>query len=152
MMRIDLIAKSGGVFATLVFIHFVVDWVFQSHAAAMAKSTNSRIRGIHCAIYTAPFGVYMKLLGLSFPRISIGLLVLFVSHFFEDTYIPVLLWAKHVRKPPEFDYVGLPTQEKDIAAFKLFMGTPLGILLGITIDQLIHLGFLWVVVGLILWP
>jgi hypothetical protein len=26
---------------------------------------------------------------------------LFVSHFIEDTYLPVVYWALHVRRPPE---------------------------------------------------
>ena len=28
-------------------------------------------------------------------------MILFVSHFVEDTYIPVILWAKWIRRPPQ---------------------------------------------------
>ena len=34
------IALMGGLFAVLAFIHFFVDWIFQSHAEAMVKHNN----------------------------------------------------------------------------------------------------------------
>lgn len=34
----------GGIFALLTFVHFAIDWIFQSHAEAMAKPAQ-RYRG-----------------------------------------------------------------------------------------------------------
>ena len=45
----------AGFLAILTFIHFVVDWIFQSHAEAMVKHNNPKVRAKHCAIYTAGF-------------------------------------------------------------------------------------------------
>lgn len=154
---IDLIAKAGGIFSILVFVHFFVDWLFQSHAEAMAKSSDWRIRWRHCAVYTTPFIPMMILLQLKFVEIVIGIFVLFFSHFFEDTYYFVMLWVKHIRRPPQFNPkshfnpVGhhMPhfnTKEADIERFKAFVSTPLGILLMIAVDQIIHISFLFVIV------
>jgi hypothetical protein len=154
---IDLLAKAGGIFSLLVFFHFAVDWLFQSHDEAMAKSSNWRVRWRHCEIYTFPFIPVMWLLKLTYIEMAIGILVLFFSHFFEDTYYPVLLWVKHIRKPPHFNPkshfnpVGhhMPdfnSKEADVERFKAFVSTPLGIILVIAVDQIIHISFLFVIV------
>jgi hypothetical protein len=70
----------------------------------------------------------------------VGCNILFWSHFVEDTYLPVFLWAKYVRKPPEMDC------ENKMEGFKLFVQTTLGKILMIAIDQIIHLAFLFPIV------
>jgi hypothetical protein len=71
----------------------------------------------------------------------VGSLVLFGSHFIEDTYYPVYLWAKYIRRIPEVRLGG-------VAAFKAQFATPLGLTLFLAIDQIIHLCFLWALVAL----
>lgn len=105
MLFVVMLALAGGLFAILTFIHFVVDWIFQTHAEAMVKHNNAKVRARHCAIYTSGF---VPLL-LAFVWFSVltplqfiaCVLILFVSHFVEDTYLPVFYWALHVRRPPE---------------------------------------------------
>jgi hypothetical protein len=105
MLFAIMLALAGGLFAILTFIHFVVDWIFQTHAEAMVKHNNAKVRARHCAIYTLGF---VPLL-LAFTWFSVltplelvaCVLILFVSHFVEDTYLPVFYWALHVRRPPE---------------------------------------------------
>src|SRR5580704_673302 len=99
------IALMGGLFAVLGFIHFFVDWIFQSHAEAMVKHNNPKIRAKHCLIYTLGFVPLLffcwhvgALLAWQFVA---SLVILFVSHFVEDTYLPVFYWAKYIRRPPE---------------------------------------------------
>lgn len=140
-MTLNTLATAGGLFAILVFVHFLVDWGFQTHKEAMAKSSDWKMRARHCAIYTVGFFPVMALMGFSWSDWLIGSGVLFFSHFAEDTYIPVYWWARYVRRIPSLRLDG-------VEAFKSEFGKPLGLLLFISIDQIIHLVFLWVLVGL----
>lgn len=145
------IALTGGLLSTLVFIHFFVDWIFQSHAEAMVKHNNPKVRAKHCLIYTAGFLPFMWLFNFSWFEWFLAVNILFWSHFAEDTYLPVYLWAKYIRKPPEMTeprkqsgldgYVTiLPPDPK--AGFIEFVQTPMGKILMIAIDQIIHIAFL----------
>lgn len=140
MLYVLLVCLSGGLLAALCFIHFFVDWIFQSHTEAMAKHANAKIRAKHCAIYTAGFvpmlGFFLYLRELTIFEFLASLTILFVSHFCEDTYYPVFLWAKHIRKPSEM------ACEDQKEGFKRFIETPIGKILMITIDQIIHITFL----------
>lgn len=145
------IALTGGILAILVFIHFFVDWIFQSHAEAMVKHNTPRVRAKHCFIYTLGFVPILMLFHLTSWEFFFALNLLFWSHFAEDTYLPVYLWAKYIRKPPEMTeprkvvgadgYVSvLPPDPK--AGFVEFVKTPMGKILMIAIDQIIHIAFL----------
>jgi Protein of unknown function (DUF3307) len=154
-----IIAWLGGIFAILSFIHFFVDWIFQSHAEAMVKHNNPKVRAKHCLIYTLGFAPLFWLVHFTAIEWVIGLNVLFWSHFAEDTYIPVYLWARYIRKPPEMTQprkeigadghiIMLPPDPK--AGFAEFIQTSLGKILMITIDQLVHLTFLFPIAWMIL--
>lgn len=104
MDRLAIAALTGGFLAILVFIHFFVDWIFQSHDEAMVKHNNWKVRAKHCAIYTFPFIVFLYWCDLSSSQLLIAAAILFFSHFIEDTYYPVLLWAKYIRRPPEMQW------------------------------------------------
>jgi hypothetical protein len=158
-----LLALAGGLFSILVFIHFFVDWIFQSHAEAMVKHNNPKIRAKHCAIYTLGFVplliVFLYVKMLSPWELIASILILFLSHFVEDTYLPVFLWAKYIRRPPEMTepikqvgldgYVTLlPPDPK--TGFELWVQTTMGKILMIAIDQIIHLTFLFPIVWMVL--
>lgn len=151
MNHIHTLAVAGGLLSIFVLIHFVADWVFQSHATAMAKSTNAEVRAKHCAWYTVSF--WPVLWYLTGPwQFVLSNFILFFSHFYEDTYYPVFLWAKHIRKPAvnsQFD-VAWKHPLYNIEDFKRWVQTPLGIILMIAIDQIIHIVFLFIVVEIIL--
>lgn len=159
MNTVQLIAAAGGIFAVLGFIHFFVDWIFQSHAEAMVKHNNWKVRAKHCLIYTVGFVPLLFVVGLSWWEWLVALNVLFWSHFTEDTYVPVFLWAKWIRRPPEMSdpiktsgvdgYITI-TPPDPHKGFVLFIQTPLGKILMITIDQIIHLIFLWPIVYLVM--
>lgn len=155
---------GGGLFAILTFIHFFVDWIFQSHAEAMVKHNNAKIRAKHCAIYTAgflPILLFCMVAGaLTWWQLLLSVTILFVSHFCEDTYLPVYWWAKYIRRPPEMTeplrvptninnhFNVLPPDPK--AGFIQFIQTPLGKILMIAIDQIIHITFLFPIVWFVL--
>ncbi len=156
---VAIVAILGGIFAVLAFIHFFVDWIFQSHSEAMVKHNNPKIRAKHCLIYTAGFLPLLFFCNFSWLEMFIAANILFWSHFGEDTYLPVYYWAKWIRRPPEmtqprkrteFDgYVTiLPPDPK--AGFVEFIQTPLGKILMIAIDQIIHLAFLFPIAWMIM--
>jgi len=137
MENVYKVAIAGGLFAAFTFVHFVVDWIMQTHAEAMAKHNNWKVRARHCLIYTVGFIPLLWYLNFTPLQYLIGLNILFWSHFVEDTYLPVFLWAKYVRKPPEMNC------EDKMEGFKLFVQTTLGKILMIAVDQIIHLAFLF---------
>lgn len=168
MDLVTRIALSGGLFAVFAFVHFFVDWIFQSHAEAMVKHNNPWIRAKHCLIYTLGFVPLLWALGFSAWEWVIGLNILFWSHFCEDTYIPVYLWAKYIRRPPEMTEPRkgeMYLQQQNDGSFKPhqdilppdpkkgfgeFVQTPIGKILMIAIDQIIHLAFLFPLVWMVM--
>lgn len=151
MEIVNKVAMAGGLFACYAFIHFFVDWIFQSHSEAMVKHNNPKVRAKHCLIYTIGFMPLFFILDFQLWQWLVGINILFWSHFIEDTYMPVFLWAKYIRKPPEMTelvkkveldgYVSLSIPD-DKVGFQNFINTTLGKILMIAIDQLIHLTFL----------
>ena len=104
MSNVDFMVRLGGCLAVLTSIHFAVDFIFQSHAEAMVKHNNPRVRAKHCLIYTLPFLPLLLWAGLPLWQIALCSQILFWSHFCEDTYIPVFWWAKHIRKVPSMQW------------------------------------------------
>lgn len=163
--QLTKICLGGGLFAILTFIHFFTDFICQSHFEAMNKHNNPWIRARHCLIYVIgflPILIYFNYNNiLSNVELTLCVNILFWSHFFEDTYFPVYLWAKHIRRPPEMvenrrvplsgitiagqeKYITLPPNPQE--GFKEFISTTLGKILMISVDQIIHLAFLFPVV------
>lgn len=136
-----------GLFFGLGFIHVVVDFVFQTHYEAMNKHDHAWIRARHCLIYTVgfiPALLYLHhLAALSWLEVLISTQILFWSHFGEDTYYPVVLWAKYIRRPPE-----MLSPDMRIGFIK-WIDSTLGKLLMIIVDQIIHFAFLIPIVWMV---
>lgn len=140
----------------LVLCHFAFDWVYQTHKEALAKALDRRVRFWHCVKYAAPFAPVLWWFGMDAAAVAASLAILFGTHYVIDSYVPVMLWAKHLRKAPQFANVGkrFPLvgwqdkvieergYESDIDAFKAFAATPLGLILVITMDQFLHIACL----------
>lgn len=158
-MMVLEIALVGGIFAILAFIHFFVDWIFQSHAVAMVKHNNPKILAKHCLIYTIGFVPLFFLCNFSWAEWLIALNILFWSHFYLDTYHGVYLWSKYIRRPPEMTApiksIGIDGYVTIIApdprkGFVQFVQTTLGKTLLIAIDQILHLFCLLLIAWLIM--
>jgi hypothetical protein len=134
---VNLIATIGGLFAVFTFVYFFVDWLLQTHAEAMVKHNNWKVRARHCVIYTVGFIPLMWLVKFTALEVVIGLNILFWSHFYLDTYHGVYLWCKYIRKPPEIVNAKDPKE-----GFVAFVQTTLGKILLIAVDQIFHLLFL----------
>lgn len=142
----------------LVLCHFAFDWVYQSHKEALAKSKNRKVRLWHCVKYAVPFVPVLMWFGMGSGAILASLAILFGTHYVIDSYVPVMLWAKYLRRAPEFDNIGerpvshpVGWQDKviertyyptDVDAFIAFARTPLGLVLMITMDQFLHIACL----------
>jgi hypothetical protein len=149
------VAIAGGIIAVLALIHNVVDVIFQNHAEAMVKHNNPKVRAKHCLIYTLGFVPLMWYFDFTFWEWMIALNTLFWSHFCEDTYIPVYLWAKYIRRPPEMvePWKETYTRVDGSVAVKVhppdpkrgfgeWIQSPLGKILMIWVDQIVHWIFL----------
>lgn len=126
-------------FTVLVFAHFCADWLPQSHDEAMRKSREWRVRARHCLSYSAIVAIVAGCLGASSVAVLGAFVWLWATHFIEDTYIPVYLWARYIRGVP-----GLDSKHEFVTWFQ----TPLGAILAITVDQIVHIGCLWPVAWL----
>lgn len=138
---LEFFATAGGLFAVLAFIHFFADWIFQTHREATNKHNNPFIRGRHCLVYTAAFVPFMLLIGISGWSLLVSIATLFLSHFIIDTYVPVFLWARYMRRVPAL----IKSTDKQ-TTFKQLWEQPVYPILFITIDQICHLTFLWPIV------
>ena len=149
-MPAHAVSEVGGIFALLALLHFLVDWGWQSHDEATKKATCSKCRAVHCLKYSAAMSAPLLLLVPGRVALT-SMVILWVSHFIIDTYIPVFLWAHFFRRPPQlkvddyltFDYWG---------AFKEFSSDPLGRILCLVIDQVLHLVYLIPVAILVVYP
>lgn len=153
------LATAGGLLFFLTFFHFIFDWVPQTHADATAKSKDWWIRAVHVTVYTTLMmipigfilghhldgGLFYESKWFWYALISFG--VTWVTHFIGDTYIPVGLWAKYIRKIPEFQDLTNPNPMKEMSAPE----AAVAIILVIVMDQLWHITFLTVPVALAVW-
>lgn len=136
----------------LVMWHFVCDWLYQSQQEALTKGLDSKVRAWHCIKYAVPFAPLLWLFGMSPIKIVIAVTILFVSHFIIDSYLPVIWWAKYLRKVPEFNQnlsSDLPPDLQKLVIraslkknLKDMFQNPVGAILLITMDQFFHLCFL----------
>lgn len=155
MNPVTKVAIAGGIIAVLALIHNVADVIFQNHAEAMVKHNNPKVRAKHCLIYTLGFVPLMWYFDFTFWEWMIGLNTLFWSHFCEDTYYPVYLWARFIRKPPEMTEPWKETYTREDGSkavrvhapdpkrgFVEWIQQPLGKILMIWVDQIVHWIFL----------
>lgn len=136
--------RFAAAYFLLVVIHFFSDWLFQSEAEAMRKSKCAETRSRHCAVYTAFFIPYLAVMTGHVGCVIFMSFWIFWTHWIEDTYIPVMLWAKYLRKAKEFsttyfDPASAKLLTSDEERFKAFVAAPLGLILAIAIDQIIHI-------------
>ncbi|MBS1722674.1 MAG: DUF3307 domain-containing protein [Armatimonadetes bacterium] len=127
----------GGALAILFGVgHMVGDWLLQSDEMAMNKTTNIKVRAVHCLIYT------MVLAGVMFfwrsdpivwagkwPEYFLAVAWLYASHFVIDSYKPLF----------KFRQLTGDKCAKTIDDFKANFGTTRGFVVYVTLDQLFHL-------------
>lgn len=141
-------AAAGGLFALLTFIHFFGDWLFQTQFEAINKSKSRRVRARHCTIYTLFFVPVLAMLTTTFVSFLACIVILWGSHYVIDTYVPVLLWARYLRKIARLQKAD---EEEELGeAFVSLWKEPVYPILFIAVDQIFHLMFLWPVVLFIL--
>lgn len=132
----NFIQETGGIFAILMFVHLLADWMTQTDSMARRKTEESPwMLAVHSAAYAA---AYIPILSLLFDQTSMivsVVLTLFMSHGAIDTYAPVWLWARFIRRPPEM-------KESPYAGFVTWRLKPRGMVLIFGVDHLMHAAFL----------
>lgn len=136
-MTSEHLAAIGGLFALLTFAHFIVDWIFQTHDEAMRKAHEWSVRVNHCLVYAIGMTSACMVLRRDVPFIVGAFSIFFLSHFVEDTYLPVYWWMKYVRR--------VPTVRTVEGFVSYIQSEPLGLILTIAVDQIIHLAFVLLV-------
>lgn len=133
----SIISAAGGAFIVLVFVHFVADWMLQTDTMARRKADESPwLLIVHSTVYALSFCpiLFLSFKG-SFPLIVSATLSLLISHGAIDTYTPIWLWARVIRRPQEMD-------NDPVDGFILWSSKPYGMFLTSGIDQLMHAAFL----------
>ena len=114
------------IFEKLLIAHFIGDWILQPTWMGIRKTSEWKVRFLHCLIYTICFA------WLSLPVC----LWIFTTHYIIDSYKP-LYWFRKFRG----DY-------KTMEEFKESFSTPAGFFINVTLDQIFHiLVFVPIVLG-----
>lgn len=132
-----LIHEIGGTLIILIVIHLVSDWVMQTDAIARRKSDESPwLLVVHSVGYAI---IFIPVLTFAFDKswslVASSTITLAASHGAIDTYAPIWLWARFVRRPKEM-------KDDPIRGFTNWTSKPYGMLLSSGIDQLMHVVFL----------
>lgn len=136
-MFMHLVSEAGGFFIVLMFIHVLADWMAQTDTMARRKADESPwLLIVHSVAYAAMF---LPVLAVAF-RYSMHLtvssfLALIMSHGAIDTYTPIWLWARFVRRPPEM-------RDDPVNGFTTWSTKPYGLFITLCVDQFMHACFL----------
>jgi len=91
-------------FALLVVVHLVADWIFQSQPTALKKTTNKVVRFNHCLIYATISVLLLLILPAGLRVIDVGFIwcLLFMSHLLIDDR-RIVKWLLIQKKMSEQD-------------------------------------------------
>jgi hypothetical protein len=140
---VDVFEDAGGIFAILMLIHFMADFVFQSYKVIDAKYKKFRELSIHSLIYAVQFLPIMFFLGLTWIEIIAGFIWLVGTHFAIDSMWFTNHWLKHVYRPP--DLVATP---RGIVGWATSYKNSIRILI---VDHIQHAFALWPIVIMVLY-
>lgn len=136
-MSMSLVSNMGGILVILIFVHFIADWIMQTDAMARRKAEESPwLLIIHSIVYSVTFiPILVIVFDCSISMVITSFLALMMSHGAIDTYTPIWLWARFVRRPMEM-------KNDPIKGFSEWSSKTRGILLVSGVDQLMHILFL----------
>lgn len=140
---VSLFAAAGGIFAILMLVHFVADFVFQSYKVVDIKFNKFRELSKHSFIYAVQFLPILFFIELTWTQCVVGFLWLMVSHFVIDSMWITNHWIKHMYRPP--DLVATP---RGILGWSTAYKNSVRILI---IDHIQHAFALWPIVIMALY-
>lgn len=151
---VDMFEDAGGIFAVLMFVHFIADFIQQSSYDTDVKYTSHRSLFKHSLIYTIQFLPFMFFLKMALWEICLGVVWLLLTHFAIDSMWFTKLWVFKLYKPPElFGVDGIVPDYNCKVANAIFFkwaATPNGRLRVLLIDQIQHATALWPIVIMVL--
>jgi len=132
-----LIAEAGGALIVLMFVHFFADWVLQTDDMARRKADESPwLLVVHSTVYAVAFiPILLHAFRFSPSLVASSFLALLMSHGAIDTYTPLWLWARLIRRPQEM-------RDDPVGGFTAWSSKPYGMLLTSGLDQFMHISFL----------
>ena len=140
----NFIAETGGTLIVLMFVHFFADLMMQTDAMARRKADESPwFLIIHSAVYAVAFiPVLMYAFKCAMPLVASSFLALMMSHGAIDTYTPIWLWARFLRRPQEM-------KNDPTGGFTTWSSKAYGLILTTSVDQFMHMCFLVPVAAMI---
>jgi len=131
----ETLVNLGATLALLGLVHFVADWLIQTHDTAQKKNHNRVVRLWHSFGYSIWFipCFFVWSTEVSLEAGMGGFLWILFSHYFIDSYWPVYWWAKYLRRMPP------PNNPRFKEAW---LANPVNPILFIAVDQILHVVFL----------
>lgn len=115
------------IFIWLIFVHYIIDWLFQNYYQTMNKSKSWKPLLMHSFIYTLGFLIPFLLFHINLW----WLISVFVLHIILDKR-NVLVWMMR----------NIKGMTKDNTPDHLYA------LIAITLDQVFHLLLLWIIINI----
>lgn len=113
------------VFVWLMLVHFIADFMFQTSQQARFKIDDPYERCWHVFVYGICLSLYI---GAFFGSHPLMILYIQLAHYVIDGYKINYLWHRYVKRVPLASFED----------FKEFASTPIGMILTITVDQILH--------------
>lgn len=128
--------EIGGALTLLALSHLIADWLLQTEASAKRKPGESPwTLALHSCAYALAMSPALAISMQSWQLAASAALALAVSHGAIDTWAPVWMWARIVRRPKEM-------RGRAAEGFVEWTSKPGGMALAMTADQAMHLAFL----------
>ena len=149
---VDYFEDAGGLFAMLVFVHFIADFVHQNAFHKDNKGWRYQALYKHSALYTIQFLPFMFWLKLECWEVVIGMMWLFVSHILIDSGVGTRTWIAKIYRPPDLfggkAYNEVPYHNASFvrSAIDRWVLTPHGRITVLLIDQIQHATAIWPIV------
>lgn len=129
--------KTGAILILLLFVHIIGDLAAQTDSMARRKTDESPwLLVVHSVVYALMFLPVLSVIFSSVVHLTLScVLALAMSHGAIDTYAPIWLWARFVRKPDDM-------REDAVNGFTSWTSRPYGMTIAYGMDQLLHICFL----------
>ena len=142
-------------FVVAATVHFIVDFLFQTHETAVNKKQNNSVLFRHCSWYAVWVSLAFSAALFKFGNLyyTVGVAAVFgallISHYYIDNGFLMILWAKYIHKNPRFEGVK-SMDEGNKALFEDCLENPFRPTIYIAVDQIMHISVI-AIISLVIW-
>ena len=150
---VDFFEDAGGIFAILMFVHFLADFIHQGFSKKESKSYTDLATLKHSFIYTIHFLPLMIFLQMQMWEVVAGFIWLLLTHFIVDTHYFTKKWVFNLYHPEDPFSYRIKDSSRGVlhAAYNKWRQTPDGRVMFFVLDQIQHATTLWPIVLMILY-